>query len=90
MDAEYKTFEEVKKERKSRGARISHITRKLNANEALQGKTLELALDLIGDGSSGDSLFDGIVKKLIDGSPLSEYEHHMMVDVRLLHVRVGN
>lgn len=89
MDVEYKTFDEVKKERKSRGARISHITRHLNTNERLTGKTLELALDIIGDGNSGDPFFDGIAKKLIAGETLSEYEHHMMVDVRLLHVRLS-
>jgi len=48
MEAEHKTFDEVKKERKSRSARISHITRRLNANEPLKGKTLELALDILG------------------------------------------
>lgn len=90
MNVEHKTFDEVKKERKSRGAKISHITRRLNANERLTGKTLELALSLIGDGNSGDSFYDHIAKKLIDGQPLTEYEHHMMVDVRLVHTRVSS
>lgn len=89
MDVDYKTFGEVQKERKSRGASISHVTRRLNANEPLTGKTLELALSLIGEGSSGDQFYDGIANKLISGQPLSEYEHHIMVDVRLVHARVS-
>lgn len=89
MEVDYKTFDEVRKERKSRGARISHVTRRLNANEPLKGKTLEIALSLIGEGTSGDEFYDGIAKKLIDGIPLTEYEHHMMVDVRLVHARLA-
>ena len=50
---------------------------------------LGLALDLVGDGGSGDKLTDGIANKLIAGKPLDDYELHIMVDVLLLHARLG-
>ena len=82
--------EEVQKERKSRGAKYSHVTRRLNANEPLTGKTLELALDLVGDGTGSDKYLNSIATKLKAGEPLSEYEHHIMVDVVLVHERLAN
>ncbi|WP_374000307.1 hypothetical protein [Bdellovibrio bacteriovorus] len=88
MEVEFKTYEEVRKIRKARGASISHVTRRLNKNQPLKGKSLNLALDLIGGSSTGDQFFDGIAVKLKAGMPLSEYELHYMVDVRLVHARV--
>lgn len=89
MDADYKTFDEARKESKARGARYSQVTRRLNANVPLTGKTLELALSIVGEGDTGDQYLDCISKKLKAGQQLSEYEHHLMVDVILVHARVG-
>jgi hypothetical protein len=92
MDPEFKSFGEVKKERKSYSARLSHITRGLQAGEPLTGKTLELALSLVTcddpkAGINSDPTYLGIAKKLREGLPLSDYETHLMVDVRLVHER---
>ncbi len=74
---------------KSASARYGHIKRRLLRGEPLSRDLLELALDLVGDGGSGDKLTDGIANKLIAGKPLDDYELHIMVDVLLLHARLG-
>lgn len=84
-------YEEKQKERKSRGASYGHITRKLNNNDPLTGKTLELALelvDVIGDDEQS-KFMRNIGNKLKAGEPLDEYEHHIMVDVLILHARLS-
>lgn len=84
-------FEEKQKERRSKSASYGHITRKLNNNESLTGKTLELALDLvdvIGD-DEHSKFIRNIGTKLKEGKPLDEYEHHILVDVLILHARLG-
>ncbi|WP_347355967.1 hypothetical protein [Bdellovibrio sp.] len=91
-DVEFKTFEEIKKERKAFGARISHVTRGINENRPLKGKPLELALSLLRcddpDATiNSDPFHQGIAKKLEAGEPLTPYEQHMMVDVHLVHAR---
>jgi hypothetical protein len=40
-------------------------------------------------GRHHDELLDGMAQKLKAGQPLGEYEQHIMVDVLLLHVRLG-
>ncbi|MFY0677871.1 MAG: hypothetical protein JXR18_11360 [Neptuniibacter sp.] len=40
------------------------------------------------DGSD-DAFIQGIADKFKSGEQLTEYEHHIMVDVLLLHVRLG-
>jgi hypothetical protein len=92
MEVKFKTFAEVKKERKSYSARLSHVTRRLMKKEPLTGKTLELALELVtcDDPEAGinrDPFYMGIAKKLREGQPLDDYETHIMVDVRLVHER---
>jgi hypothetical protein len=85
-------YEEKRKERKSNGARYGHITRRLNNNEPLTGKTLELALelvDVIGDDEQS-KFVRNIGAKLKAGEPLDEYEHHILVDVLMLHARLGS
>lgn len=89
LEVEFKTYEDMRKERKSRGASYSHVTRRLRAKEPLKGKTLELALSLVGDGERGDELMNGIAKKLNAGQPLTDYELHIMVDMVLPHGRLG-
>lgn len=83
LEVEFKTYEDTRNERKSFGARISHITRRINSKEPLTGKTLELALDIIGDS------FPDVSKKLEEGEPLSDYEQHLIVDMRLVHARLS-
>jgi hypothetical protein len=72
-------------------AKCGHVKRRLNQNEPLEGKVLEFALSVIegGMGSSNEDFLSGIADKLKAGEKLSEYEHHIMVDVLLLHVRLG-
>jgi len=57
----------------------------------LTGALLQVALDAIGDGirPPGDKLLDGISRKLRSGTPLDEYESHLMLDVFLLHARLA-
>lgn len=74
---------------KSRSARFGHIKRRLKREEALTGKHLELALDIVGDGSTGDKLIDGISNKLQTGQKLDDYELHLMLDVFLLHAKLA-
>jgi hypothetical protein len=77
---------------RSFSARCSHVTRRLNADESLTGKVLETALEVIENGrrgfSDGDFL-DEIARKLTAGEVLGDYEYHIMVDVMLLHARLG-
>lgn len=84
-------YEEKRKERKSRGASYGHVKRRLLNNEPLTGKTLELALELVN--VNGDDEYSRFVRnigvKMSAGQPLSEYEIHIMVDVLLLHARLG-
>ena len=91
MEVEFKTYEEMRKERKARGASYGHVKRRLLKNEPLKGKTLELALDLV-DVNGDDDLSKmgrNIGTKLRKGQPLDEYELHVMVDVILVHARLG-
>ncbi len=84
-------YEERRKGRKSRGASYGHITRRLNNNEPLTGKALELALelvDVIGDDEQS-KFVRNIGVKLKAGQPLDEYEHHILVDVLMLHARLS-
>ncbi len=76
-------------ELKSMSARIGHIKRRLLRDEVLVGKHLELALDILGNGNSGQDQIDQIAHKLQAGEKLSVYEIHIMVDVILLHARLG-
>lgn len=92
MEVEFKTYEEMKKDKKSRGASYGHVKRRLLKNEPLTGKTLELALELVETPpNTGDlpKLSKSISHKLQNGQPLDEYELHVMVDVLLLHARLG-
>lgn len=75
---------------KSMSARFGHIKRRLAREEPLTGKHLELALDIVGDGGTGDELIDGISHKLQTGQKLDAYELHLMIDVFLLHAKLGS
>lgn len=72
-------------------AKCGHVKRRLARGEPLNGKMLEFALSIIGEGegSSGDDLIDGIAEKLKAQQQLSAYEYHVFVEVILLHVRLG-
>ena len=74
---------------RSESAKYGHVTRRLLRNDRLTGKVLESALSVVGQGGTGDSLCDGIAAKLIAGRQLSDYEKHIMIDVLLLHARLG-
>ncbi len=79
-------WDEARK-RKSHSARCGHIKRKLSRDEPLTGKILDFALDVIATSHQGrnDEFLDEIAKKLMKGTPLTEYENHIVVDVILLH-----
>lgn len=74
---------------RSESAKYGHVKRQLLKKERLTGKVLETALDLVGQGDTGDSLMDGIATKLIAGQQLSDYDAHLMIDVFLLHARLA-
>jgi hypothetical protein len=74
---------------RSESAKYGHVTRRLLRNERLTGKVLESALSVVGQGGTGDSLCDGIAAKLIAGQQLSDYDKQIMIDVLLLHARLG-
>jgi hypothetical protein len=84
---------EQEKARKLRNARCGHIERKLLRKEPLTGDLLKFALDVVGDpveGKDEESIFrKNIATKFKHGMPLEEYEFHCMVDMWLLHVRLG-
>lgn len=71
---------------KSISAKCGHVKRRLNQNEPLEGKVLEFALDIVGE--TDDDFLNGIAEKLKAGEKLDDYEHHLMVDVLLLHVKL--
>jgi hypothetical protein len=69
-----------------------NVTRCLLNKEPLTGKTLELALGLVD--VHGDDEQSNFVKnigvKMKAGQPLDEYEHHMVVDVLMMHAQLGS
>ena len=67
-------------ERKKISTKCGHVKRCLSQNEPLTGKVLKFALSVV-DGDIAD--------KLKAGQPLSDYELHLMLDVYLLHKRLG-
>lgn len=94
MEVEFKTYDDLRKVRKSRGAGYGHVKRRILANEPLKGKSLELALDLVMPETPrvGDTLTErrySIAKKLQEGQPLDDHEQHIVVDVLLVHARLG-
>lgn len=72
---------------KGLGAKCGHVKRRLNKGEPLEGKVLEFALSIIG--GTDDEFLNGIAEKLKAGINLDDYEHHILVDVLLLHVKLS-
>jgi hypothetical protein len=68
--------------RRQIGAQCGHVKRNVARGKRLTGKTLEFALSVVGEDSE-------IGEKLKTGTPLTDYESHLLVDVHLLHVRLG-
>jgi len=62
--------------------KCGHVKRDLSRNKRLTGKTLEFALAVVYHDSE-------IGEKLKAGEALTEYELHLMIDVLLLHIRLG-
>lgn len=52
--------------------KCGHVKRQLNAGQPLHGKVLEFALEVVGNGGTGDALLDGIAKKLAAGEQLGD------------------
>lgn len=75
---------------KSMNARLGHIKRRVAGGEPLTRGLLKLALSIVGNGDTGDELIDGIANKLMSGERLGDYELHVLVDVYLLHAKLGN
>jgi hypothetical protein len=70
-----------------------HVKRRLLRDEPLTGKLLEFALSIVSGENgtaTGNDLLDGIAAKLKAGQQLNDYERHIMVDVLLLHIRLGS
>lgn len=93
MQAAFKSAQELKNERKSYSAKLSHVTRQLRSKEPLTGKVLETALSLVRCEDpkaeiNNDPFYQGIAKKLVAGEPLTDYEEHILVDVTMVHSRI--
>jgi hypothetical protein len=75
------------------GKKVAQVKRKLNAGEPLTGDLLEFTLGLLPDSrpnrTKSDEVWVSIEGKLKAGETLGEYEHHLMVDMVLLHVRLA-
>ena len=84
---EFEQQRTVARMRKSHSARCGHVKRRILAGERLKGKTLNFALDVLGSqrGFSDQSFLYDVAEKLKQGTPLTEYEVHIIVDVVLLH-----
>ena len=72
---------EEKKERKHFSTLCGHVARRLKNDERLTGNVLELAVNA--------AFEEATAEKLRKGEPLSDYEKHLIVDVALLHMRLG-
>jgi hypothetical protein len=72
---------EEKKERKRFATQCGHVSRRLYRNERLTGELLELAVSAC--------LEETTAEKLKKGEPLTDYEKHLIVDVVLVHMRLG-
>lgn len=70
-----------KSELKSVAAKHSHVSRQLNAGKPLKGKALQTALKNIADPK--------LANKLQNGEALTNEEHSYIVDVLLVHSRLG-
>lgn len=67
--------------RKSHSARCGHVKRVLAKGERLTGDLLTFVLDM--------DIDDEIARKLQAGERLNDYELHLMLDVYLLHQKLG-
>jgi len=74
---------EEKARRRWIGNKCARVKGYLLRNKRLTGKTLEFALAVVDHDSE-------IGEKLKAGRALTEYELHLMIDVLLLHVRLGS
>ena len=73
---------EEKAARKRFATLCGHVGRRLRNNERLTGNVLELAVSAAFDETTAE--------KLRHGEPLDDYEKHLIVDVALLHMRLGS
>lgn len=73
---------ERRAERKRVGTRCGHIKRKLKEGQPLEGELLEFAIEMVGGN-------EGLADKLRSGQQPGGYELHLMLDVHLLHARLG-
>jgi hypothetical protein len=73
------------------GNKCAQVKRLLNAEKPVTGDLLDFALSLLPDPRPDDKygeLWSGIARNLKAGEPLRGYEHHVMVEVVLLHFRL--
>ena len=73
-------------------AQCGHVKRRLANRERLTGKVLDFAIGVIEDSRhrrSDDELLRWMKAKLLLGDQLDDYEMHLMLDVLLLHKRLG-
>ena len=73
--------------RRSNSTKCGHVKRCLNNDEHLKGNVLKFALEVIesATGFSDKEFLNTMAMKLRTGQNLDDYEHHIMVDVLLLH-----
>lgn len=90
LEREIENYEEKRKNWKSSAAIYGNIKRRLERNEPLKGKSLELALEIV-DLHGEDELSilaKKISLKITTGQSISEYERHIMLDMLMVHHRL--
>jgi hypothetical protein len=73
------------------GNKCGQVKKLLNAGKPLTGELLDFALSVVPNPRPGDKYneqWQSMARKLKAGEPFSGYEHHLMVDVFLLHIRL--
>ena len=68
-------------------AKCGHLTRKIMAGKDLSGSSLDLAIDIIC--SSSSEWAHELGRKLVRHEKLTDYEKHLMLEVLLLHAKLG-
>ena len=68
-------------------AKCGQLTRKIMADEDLSGSSLDLTIDIIC--SSSSEWAHELGRKLVGHEKLTDYEKHLMLEVLLLHAKLG-
>lgn len=76
---------------KSIRTQCAEVKQRIKQNVPLKEELLDFAISIITQvrKAEGNVLLDGMIEKLRAGKPLEDYERHILIDVLLLHTRLG-